>query len=417
VQNPTPKFVDDVTDHDESIYRARRQALAAITMAKLDRPNGLEALLRNQPDPTARSFAIELSASCRLPVSWYIQRINDSTDVDIRYAAMLSLGQYDQWSAPFAMRRQLIPRLLEIYRQHPDAALRQATGWLLAEWNQNDSTTAIDEDLPNQAADGRNWYVNCEGQTYVVIPSGDFTMGSPDSEVDHEEDEVQRTYQIRQPIAVATNEVTVADYKRFDPNVYVSSKYSPNDACPMVNVSWFDAAMYCRWLSEQDGVSEDQMCFPPVNEIGPDMLIPTDYASRTGYRLPTEAEWEYACRAGTVTAWSFGQAAESSSGYLRVIANSDNHTWNVRSSKPNAFGLFDMHGNACEWCANPLLDDRMRVNIDDTELRPVSNQPRRTRGGCFGDALSVTRSARRSAQSPVERWATTGFRPVRSMAK
>ena len=101
--------------------------------------------------------------------------------------------------------------------------------------------------------------------------------------------------------------------------------FEQTDEHPVVNVSWNDALAFCRWLSKKEG----KIC-----------------------RLPTEAEWEYACRAGSTTRYCFGDDASDLGEYAWYGANSDRKTHPVGTKKPNAWGLYDMHGNAWEWCAD-----------------------------------------------------------------
>ena len=109
---------------------------------------------------------------------------------------------------------------------------------------------------------------------------------------------------------------------------------------------------YCNWLSEQEGLPKDQWCYLP-NEAGAyaeGMTIPADVLERTGYRLPTEAEWEYACRAGAVTSRYYGHSIDLLDAYAWYQANSKEHAWTCGSLLPNDLGLFDMLGNVFEWC-------------------------------------------------------------------
>ena len=119
------------------------------------------------------------------------------------------------------------------------------------------------------------------------------------------------------------------------------------------------AAHYCNWLSEQEGLPRDQWCYVPneAGEYAEGMTIPADVLERTGYRLPTEAEWEYACRAGAVTSRYYGASTDLLGAYAWYQANSKDHAWACGSLLPNDLGLFDMLGNQFEWTLSGLVPD------------------------------------------------------------
>src|SRR5262249_10922069 len=125
---------------------------------------------------------------------------------------------------------------------------------------------------------------------------------------------------------------------------------------PIIAVTWYEAAQYCRWLSEQEGVAEDQMCYPSVADIEKakdgttPLKLPADYLSRTGYRLPSEAEWEYACRGGSQTSRFYGSSEEMLDQHAWYLKNAENRTWPVGQKKPNGFGFLDALGNTWDWC-------------------------------------------------------------------
>src|SRR5207253_2222430 len=129
-----------------------------------------------------------------------------------------------------------------------------------------------------------------------------------------------------------------------------------DDDGPIIAVTWYEAAQYCRWLSEREGVPEGQMCYPSVAAIEKckdgvtPLRLPRDYLSRTGYRLPTEAEWEHACRAGTRTSRWYGSSEDMLAQHGWYQHNARDRAWPVGQKKPNPFGLFDMHGNTWDWC-------------------------------------------------------------------
>jgi formylglycine-generating enzyme required for sulfatase activity len=108
---------------------------------------------------------------------------------------------------------------------------------------------------------------------------------------------------------------------------------------------------YCRWLNEQsDDFDEQTTCYPPMDQIGPGMSLPGDFPLRTGYSLPTFDEWDHSARARSEATFCFGDDDQQLEAYAWCSCNSDDRTWPVGKLLPNAFGLFDVHGNVTEWC-------------------------------------------------------------------
>ena len=159
---------------------------------------------------------------------------------------------------------------------------------------------------------------------------------------------------------------------------------------PVETVSWNDAVSFCRKLSE----------------------MPEEKAAKREYRLPTEAEWEYACRATSTTSYSFGDTAEllGESGWFKENAGNKTHT--VGEKKPNRWGLYDMHGNVWEWCQDWYSDFPVDALTDPQGFN--SGSPRVYRGGCWNDVAGVCRSAIRSRVIPSDRYFSGGFRAALS---
>jgi formylglycine-generating enzyme required for sulfatase activity len=120
--------------------------------------------------------------------------------------------------------------------------------------------------------------------------------------------------------------------------------------CPVSFMSYFDAARFCRRLSELEHVEDSQMCYPPVDQIREGMTLPIDYLARTGYRVPTEAEWVAGCFGQSRTFYHFGIESDLCSNYARHYSNGEGHTGPVAGLMPNQLGLFDSLGNVYEWC-------------------------------------------------------------------
>jgi formylglycine-generating enzyme required for sulfatase activity len=150
------------------------------------------------------------------------------------------------------------------------------------------------------------------------------------------------------------------------------------------------------------------------------MKLTAGWQGRSGYRLPTEAEWEYACRAGSVTAWSLGEAEDLLGKYAWYVLNASSQLHPVGSLRPNDLGLFDLHGNAWEWCQDRFMSMRQkeaikgRANKEDLEDIADSKGSLVLRGGSFNAAARFVRSALRSYYVPAYRDHNVGFRPART---
>jgi formylglycine-generating enzyme required for sulfatase activity len=400
--------------------------------------NRLWPLLRQGSDPRVRSYllhrlgrvGVHLESPLGSPET-LIQQLAIEQDVMARRALLLSLGEFAEHKLLAQKRDELSVHLLSLYGDDPDPGIHSAIAWLLRlpHWGHGQDLRALDQQLAGQPPGHRRWYVTKQqGHTLALVSDGamDFTMGSPASEADQQADEIPHYKRIPRSFALATQEVTVQQFQEFlraNPGIQhdgtSTARYSPNPDGPVLGVTWFEAAQYCRWLSEREGLPEAQMCYPPIPDIKPGMTMPPAYLARTSYRLPTEAEWEYACRAGTATSRHFGTADELLGNYAWYVANSNGRTWPVGSKKPNDYGLFDMYGNAWEWCQDAFAPYQSGVAVqaieDQENTRPITDAESRVlRGGAFISLASDARSAWRFGFQPTAPLIHAGLRVART---
>ena len=224
--------------------------------------------------------------------------------------------------------------------------------------------------------------VNSIGMKLKLLPAGTFVMGS-DSRKTHQSDKPAHRVTLTKPFYIGVHEVTQEQYEQVM-GENPSHRRGPQN--PVENVSWEDAVEFCRRLNE----------------------LPAERESGRIYRLPTEAEWEYACRAGTVTAYSFGDDEPQLGEYAWFRSNSDDMTHVVGQKKPNTWGLYDMHGNVWEWCQD-RYDGYPSGAVTDPS-GPSSGSLRVNRGGSWRNSAWGCRSSIRDGNVSMLRFNVLGFR-------
>jgi formylglycine-generating enzyme required for sulfatase activity len=271
--------------------------------------------------------------------------------------------------------------------------LAQAAAWRCIQFLQLPAASYV---MPGTAATSKGSRVYrvaiMTSTNLVFIPSGSFTLGSPVTEVDRYSDESPQTaVTISQGFWIGKNLVTQQEYQAVTGSN--PSGFTGDLALPVEQVSWSDATNYCAQRTVQD------------RNAG---LIPAGCY----YRLPTEAEWEYACRAGTTTRFNYGDdpGYTNLASHAWYTSNSGNETHTVGLKPANGWGLYDMHGNLWEWCQD-WYDAYPGGSVTDPQ-GPASGDYRVLRGGSWAEQAGLCRAACRIADFPAGTFNNYGFRVV-----
>ncbi len=342
-----------------------------------------------------------------------------------------ALGAYEPADVDPTDRKALVNQLELLFRDHPDAGIHSAAELTMRRWMTADDARSIDApELAYEKRDGRRWYTSGQGQTFAVIEGPvTFSMGSATTDTERSAaTETVRHVSIPRRFAISTREVTVAQFQEFvkqhrllrmDGNSL--RRFGAGSDGPGMTVDWYSAAAYCNWLSEKEGLPKHEWCYErnPEGGYNDGMRLRADALARTGYRLPTEAEWEYSCRAGAMTVRYYGNSTELLGRYAWFQANSDEQTRPTGGLLPNDLGLFDMLGNVYEWCQDRNEPYRFAEKgiYKDLVIDEVikDGQSRRYRGGAFAASAGEARSASRGAEIPSYYGFMIGFRVARTL--
>jgi serine/threonine protein kinase/formylglycine-generating enzyme required for sulfatase activity len=392
----------------EKVALGQRRAGAAITLLRQGERESILHVLRVQDDPESLTQfvhrcrqrgilpaqlleCLKLADQLRQPKTGEARGIEDR----VLYALLLALGEFELADLPEAQRDAFVEQLANWYVGDPSSAIHGATGWLLRHWKHDELAKKVDQ-TPVPYAPDREWYTlkfvvpqfvvpplneagPLEGRTtftitFVFFPAGEYLIGSPPDEVDRQVNERRHPVKLTRPIAVSDREITWEQYNSFDHRDHHDSweeqfghTLTPEE--PAFGVNWYEAVGYCRWLTKCAGMAEGDQAYGDSSTLDHERF-PTDPDPRAGgaprnwplnleqpgFRLPTEAEWETVCRGGTDTAYSFGNDAQLLRHYGWFLENSEKWSHVVGRLRPNARGLFDIHGNLYEWCHDWYAD-------------------------------------------------------------
>lgn len=353
-----------------------------------------------------------------------IAQLFDSTDPVHQYWLILSVANY---SLPdISQEWDELEAKLSAWSLGgtSDPGVRAAAEWALRHWG-------VVQEEANLVRNQESWILESIANRdvrFIRLGPAQFKMGSPEYEEFRQPYpgvETEHQVHLDYSFAIAEHEVTVEQMEDFlvanEPN-YKALKFSEARTA-YSGVSWIQAIRFCRWLTTQAGLDESEQCYddpaPLLEAIGE---FPSDFPiriDRIGFRLPTEAEWEYACRAGSNQTFSFGCDRTKLPLFGWSNFELTEQVQVVKQLRPNRFGLFDVHGNVSEWCSDPQAKyqtDGVAINPTGLQAGALAGHFRAVRGGAYSTPPAYLRCADRYHQRVNDVGTTaTGIRLVRTV--
>ena len=375
----------DMVERAESQKNRRLKAKLALTLLQLGEAGVAQAMLRHDVDPIERVTFIDTVPRWHGSVDRLLEGMDGSGSGAFRSGVVLGIGSIPTDDLPPSDVDAAAQRLARWYSDLPDSGTHSAVGWALRRWQRPLPELDVSIDAT------RGWQVNSVGMTMVKVPPAGSELATG-PQLPKESSTAQQ-----QGFWLSDREISIRCFQTFmdDPACPEGAKpvnwtgadpaRSPSPEHPVQSVSWIDAVLFCNWLSQREHRSQAYVWNGSGWQSVP---------GAGGYRLPTEAEWEYACRAGTTTEYVSGDDERFLGSYAVYLSN---QTAICGSKMPNPWGLFDVHGNVYEWCQDWLIQDRERA----------------LRSGAFDYSPSLARSSNRQSNRSNYRSFTIGMRVAR----
>ncbi len=329
-------------DSDET--QACRKAVAVLCMLRMGDPRIPWRVFQQAPDPRCRTFLIHNAAKYGISIEILMDRLSIEEDPSILRGLLFTIGQYPPEQRSQTVREEVVALVQNRFLAHQDAGLHAAAEWFLKNWNLPNQDAMILEKLQAamQMESSRNWYLTHDGQLMVIIDA-------------REVPDIRRIY------AISAKEIMLEQMKRHHPGYRYNPNVMVDKTSPAGTSTWLQAVEFCESYNQSEKIDSSNSCYfgPGARKEGE--LIRADL-EQTGYRLPTQAEWEYACRAGTVTSRYYGNRDDLLTHYAWYFENSEGKLWPVGRRMPNDFGLFDLYGNVLEWTTD-LSESGERILI------------------------------------------------------
>jgi len=397
---------DQATLSSDWNHKAR---LAIIGLSLGDATTALQMCqIDNCPDPVQRTIFTDTLTNWRGNLATLLKPWKTTTVADLRSALACGLGGISREQLGENEFADAVNVLKDWFETAGDGVMHSSAGWALRKWGVDEPAQKSGSQLTSR----QEWFVTPQKLTMIQIKPGMFVQVT---QGDHNPSQSPNVT-LEQAYFLSDREITCEQFQEFllDPDCLEQDK--PRDwkkrnfpvrsivSVPVQQVNWIDAILFCNWLSYKEGLTP---CYVP-NARDQNPLAGNDWrrvSLGAGYRLPTELEWEYACRAGTKTQYSWG----NDEGLLRNYAVIGVPTFEVTGGKrPNGWGLFDMHGNVKEWCQD-RFDKAGEVEAEDPLEHAVFNTGV-MRGGSYRETANVCRSDQRDQHVIQLRFVNCGFR-------
>jgi len=390
----------------ERVNQGSRRGIAVCTLLRL--ADGIFHLFGPDPDPEMVTQFVHRARPYGLSADLVAGLVGEAPTASARYAMLMALGSYPpETFSSEAKFRHTHTKVLELHSLDDDAGVHSACEWVDRRWGHRLKGVTIRR--PFDPTGSRTWFTASVAGVYLtfsVLQPGRFLMGSPENEAERSDYESLQSTEITRPFALCVQQVTRGEFESFMAATDTTglpdiNEWSPSVLEPVVAPTWYEAIDYCMWttdlISQRELGTDRNMEHPSVS--GPDWR---------GFRLPTEAEWEYACRAGTITAYSFGNDRTLLDEYGWSASNSGLRTHEAGLLRPNPAGLFNIHGQCWEWCFDWYGPYSSGSVTDPTG--PEEGERRVLRGGCWNLGDRYARSACRNAHIPSNRNYYISFR-------